>query len=290
MSSIKLVMDSSMDIPSHLLEPYDNAFKVPMVIYFGETEYMDGETLTTEEFYRRFRAGTELPKTATPMMSRVRETLASCASDGSSVLCLTLSSGLSGTCDLFRNVAEQLHKEHGYDITVVDSKSASLGGGLMALHALELIRQGKTVPEIVSVLKTKIARTNHVFTVDTLEYLWRGGRLSRTEAVVGNVLDIKPVLHLPEDGHIKAFHKVRGRKKALKFMIDWVSQVGTDFDQQVLGLIHWDCLDDANEVADRLRSSVKPKDILISPMSATIGVHTGPGLLGITFESALGRR
>lgn len=290
MSGIKIVMDSSMDIPPHLLKPYDNVYMVPMIITFGDTEYFDGETLSTEEFYRKFRAATDLPKTATPTMARVHETLSSCAQDGSSVLCLTLSSGLSGTYDLFRNVAEQLNKEHGYDITVVDSKSATLGGGLLVLHALEMARRGKSVSEIVPELEAKIRRTNHVFTVDTLEYLWKGGRLSRAEAVVGNVLDIKPILHIPDDGSIKAFHKVRGRKKALQFLVDWVGQVGTDFDRQVLAVVHWDCLKDAEEVAASLNQRYHPKGIQISTMSATIGVHTGPGLLGITFESALGRR
>ncbi|HBE04988.1 MAG TPA: hypothetical protein DHD79_05810 [Firmicutes bacterium] len=287
---IKIVTDSSMDFPEHIKAKFGNLYTVPMIIYFGEEEFFDGETLTTDEFYRRFKAGPVLPKTATPMMSRVENTLRNCAADGSTVIALTLSSGLSGTYDLFRNVGERLRQDEGLDITAIDSLSASLGGGLIAIRAAEMAAANQPAPAIIAEIEKMRSRMNHVFTVDTLEYLWRGGRVTRAEAFVGNVLDIKPILHMLDNGHITAFHKVRGRKKALQFMADWVIETSGGLAGQDIGVIHWDCENDALEMAARLRETGSPRNIEISKMSATVGVHTGPGLLGIVFQNEAGRR
>lgn len=290
MAQIKIITDSSVDLPPQVRAAYPELHTVPMVIYFGDEEYMDGENLSITEFYTRFRTGSVLPRTAMPMLARIREAMTSCAQDGSQVLCLTLSSGLSGTCDAFRMAAEDLNREHGYDITVVDTLSASLGAGLIALRAADLVRLGTPLPAVLSDIGCMIKRVNHGVIVDTLEYLWKGGRVTRTEAFVGNVLDIKPVLHVLDSGRLSAFHKMRGRKRALQYLVEWVCEVGTGFGQQTIGIVHWDCPEDAEEVADVLRRNVKPGNILISQMSATIGVHTGPGCLGIVFQSSDGRR
>lgn len=290
MAQIKLITDSSVDLPPQIRAAYPELHTVPMVIYFGDEEYMDGENLSIAEFYTRFRTGSVLPRTAMPMLARIRDAMTSCAQDGSQVLCLTLSSGLSGTCDAFRMAAEELNREKGYDITVVDTLSASLGAGLIALRAADLIRQGAQLSAILSDIDGMIKRINHGVVVDTLEYLWKGGRVTRTEAFVGNVLDIKPILHLLDNGRLSAFHKMRGRKRALQYLVEWVSEVGTGFEQQTIGIVHWDCPEDAAEVAEMLRRAANPGRIIVSQMSATIGVHTGPGCLGIVFQSKDGRR
>jgi len=287
---IKIVTDSSMDFPEHIKAKFDNLAIVPMIIYFGEEEFFDGETLTTDEFYRRFKTGPVLPKTATPMMSRVENTLRDCAKDGSTVIALTLSSGLSGTYELFHSVSERLRQDEGLDIIVIDSLGASLGGGLIAIRAAEMAAANHTAPEITAEFEKMRTRMNHIFTVDTLEYLWRGGRVTRAEAFVGNVLDIKPILHILDNGRIAAFHKVRGRKRALQFMADWVIETSGGLAGETIGVIHWDCENDALEMAARLKETGSPKAVEIAKMSATIGVHTGPGLLGIVFQNEAGRR
>lgn len=287
---IKIVTDSSMDFPEHIKAKFDNLAIVPMIIYFGEEEFFDGETLTTDEFYHRFKAGPVLPKTATPLMSRVENTLRECAKDGSTVIALTLSSGLSGTYELFRSVGERLRQDEGLDIKVIDSLSASLGGGLIAIRAAEMAAANQPAPEVIAEIEKMRSRMNHVFTVDTLEYLWRGGRVTRTEAFVGNVLDIKPIMHILDTGRISAFHKVRGRKKALQFLADWVIDTSGGLAGQDIGVIHWDCENDALEMAERLKNMGSPKNVEITKMSATVGVHTGPGLLGIVFQNEAGRR
>lgn len=287
---IKIVTDSSMDFPEHIKAKYKNLAIVPMVIYFGEEEYFDGETLTTDEFYRRFKTGPILPKTASPMMSRVENTLRDCAKDGSMVIAITLSSGLSGTYELFCGVAERLHQEEGLDIHVVDSLGATIGAALLAIRAAEMAEADKPAAEIIAEIEKMRFEMNHIFTVDTLEYLWRGGRVTRAEAFVGNVLDIKPILHILDNGRITAFHKVRGRKKALQFIADWVLDTSGGLEGQTIGVVHWDCEKDALDMAARLKETCSPKDIIIAKMSATIGVHTGPGLLGVVFQNEAGRR
>lgn len=286
MAKVKIVTDSAADLPSWVMHEEDITV-LPMTIYIGEEEFRDGVDLQPATFYRRIR-NKEQPKTAQPRLSDLRVTLKELSEDGSPIVVIHLSSALSGTYATSEMVAEEM-RQHGADITVIDSLSASFGQGWMVLCAARMARAGAGRDEIVNEIKMRIPKMNHLFILDTIEYLMQGGRITKAEALVGTVLDIKPLLYIDEFGRILAKGRTRGRKRSIANLLQDVESRITDPEAKTVGVIHADCSDEADELIEELKQRINPREIIKAEMTATVGTHVGPGLLGITFETDRGR-
>lgn len=168
-------------------------------------------------------------------------------------------------------------------IIVIDTKAASLGQGLIVYKAALLKKEGKTLDEVVEWINENLNHICHFFTVDDLFHLHRGGRVSKTVAVVGTLIHVKPVLHVDNAGELKSLQNVRGRKKALNTLIELMKKEGTGYEGEndIAFVVHGDCLEEAQKVADKIKAECGIQDVLIGILSPTIGAHAGPGTVGV---------
>ena len=205
---------------------------------------------------------------------------------GYDVLHIAFSSGLSGTYNSCRLAADELKEEYpDGTVRVIESLCASLGQGLYVDKAVRMKSEGKTMEEIAGWLEEKKLNLCHVFTVDDLFHLHRGGRVSKMTAVLGTMINIKPVLHVDDEGHLIAVGKVRGRKRSLIKLVDMMEERLADCSENNdrVFISHGDCLEDAQFVARLVRERFGIEDILINPVGATIGAHSGPGTMALFF-------
>ena len=202
------------------------------------------------------------------------------------ILHLAFSSGLSGSCNSARIAANELKESYpDRKITVVDSLCASLGEGLFVDYAVEMKKAGKDMEEIAGWLEEHKLNFCHVFTVDDLNHLYRGGRVSKAAAVLGTMINIKPVLHVDNEGHLIPLGKVRGRKKSLIKLVDMMEErIGSfRYRQTKIFISHGDCLEDAEFVKQLVQERFGYQDFLINMIGATIGTHSGPGTVALFF-------
>ena len=204
------------------------------------------------------------------------------------ILHLAFSSGLSGTYNNMRIAAEEIMEEHpDCRIIVVDSLCASMGEGLFVHKAVKLRDEGKTIEETADWLRTNVQNFVHVFTVDDLFHLYRGGRVSKTAAVIGTMAGIKPKLHVDSEGHLIVIGKVRGRKKSLNALVDYMDEkMGSYLSenrQDYVFISHGDALEDAEYVRDQIKERFGISNFLINHIGPTVGAHSGPGTIALFF-------
>ncbi len=274
--------NSDMD-PAYLSE--NNVGVIPHYYTVGDEEYGGERELTIKEFYDAMRAG----KTAATMASNpavILEKFGEYARQGKDILHISFSSALSSGYNNIVNGAEEIMEEHPeMKIIVIDTLSASLGEGIMIRKALEMKKEGKTIEETASWIRENCPHINIQFTVDDLNFLYRGGRLSKSSAILGTVINIKPILYFNKEGKLVALDKVRGRKKSLAALVDNMGEKLGDFkDKQIfIGIVHGDCESDAKYVADMITERFGYTDIVIRPIGPSIGAHSGPGAIGVIF-------
>jgi len=281
---IKLITDSGCDLPYTFLEE-NNIELAEIIVKSGNKEFKDdlGKSISYEEFYNSMRNG------ATPTTSQINsqtfyDIFKRNYKEGLSVIYVTLSSELSGTYNnavLAKN--EILEKYEDADITIIDSKSASIGYALCVYCVNEMIKEGKSKEEILKFTDENIDRISHFYTVDDLKYLKRGGRISSTSALVGSLLSIKPVLYLDSQGKLLPLFKVKGRKKAIHSMFEMMEKNIESIEDQTIFLCHADSQKDVDELKNLILGKYKPKKIITTMMGTTIGSHAGPGTLVISF-------
>lgn len=202
------------------------------------------------------------------------------------ILCVSFSSGLSGTYNSVALAAQNVCESHpGKKIRVVDSKAASLGQGLMVDYALKMQKEGKGLDETADFLEQNFGHFVHVFTVDDLNHLYRGGRVSRATAFVGTLANIKPILHVDDEGHLINIGKVRGRKKSLIELVNLMEQKIGDHvkENHTIFISHGDSPADAQFVADEVKKRFGIDSFLINYVGPTIGAHSGPGTIALFF-------
>ena len=170
-----------------------------------------------------------------------------------------------------------------FDLTIIDSKCASIGFGLVVMYAGIMCQANVSKSEIIKAINYHCSHMNHVFTVDTLEYLLRGGRISRTSAIAGEILDIHPIIVVDEKGSLKAIEKVRGRNKSIIRLVEYVGEHGTELSNQVVGIVHGDDEKMILKVKKLLEEKYKITHMVENYVGCAIGAHTGPGIIGITF-------
>ena len=276
---VKLMIDSAADIGQKEADELGVTL-IPMEIRFKDEEYLDGVTLTPEEFYQKLKTCTELPKTSQINLYRFEEEFKSLTEDGDEVVVITISSKLSGTFSNAKNVAENFNGK----VFVVDSLSACIGERLLCFYALRLIKQGLSAKEVYQKLEVAKLKLNVVASIDTLKYLKMGGRISTAAAVAGELFSIKPVICV-EDGALKILGKAIGTKKANGMVTSIAKKKEIDFDMP-FGII-WSGNDRTSAEKFLEDDSVlwgEHKDnVKLYAMGSTIGTHVGPGAVGVSF-------
>lgn len=245
--------------------------------------YTHGNFLLEHQFYEAMRNGS-LPTTAQANPEITREMMEPYLKEGKDILHIAFSSGLSGTCSSAILAAQELMEEYPErKIVVVDSLAASLGQGLLVYFAQQKKEAGEDMDAVAQWAENNKLHIVHMFTVDDLYHLYRGGRLSKTAAVVGSVLNIKPVLHVDNEGKLVPVGKVRGRKKALLELVKAMEEKTQGYETDTVFISHGDCKEDAEFVAEKVRERYRVKTMIINHVGAVIGAHSGPGTLALFF-------
>ena len=258
---------------------------IPQYYAFGDTVYGDELNMEPHDFYETMRNG-ELPKSMANNPAVIREKFEQILKEGKNILHIAFSSALSGSCSTVIMMSNELMEQYpDRKILVFDSLNASLGEGVSVYRAVELQKAGKDMEEVYDVLMEERDHVNVSFTVNDLNHLQRGGRVSKTTAVVGSLVNIKPILTVTASGELKADGTVRGRKKSLKTLVTRMeasldlNSYGKD---RMVAVIHGDCLEDARSVADMVKS-LGFTNVVINDVSPSIGTHAGPGVVGLVF-------
>ncbi|KAB3532916.1 DegV family protein [Alkaliphilus pronyensis] len=278
MNKIQIVTDSMTDVPKEIVDKY-NIIVVPLTIHFGDTEYRDGIDLTNQEFYERLMKTKELPKTSQVPPKKFYDVFKGIIDEGKEVICINGSGNASGTYQSALIAKEDLETDK---VEVFDSLGLSFGGGLLVYEAAKLAVAGGNRRDIMSRLAELKPLIDHVFTVDTLEFLKRGGRLNPMKAVIGGLLNIKPILTV-NDGLVEPLDKVRGSKKVFAKMIELAKNRGGDFSDKTVAIAHANNIEAFNKLKDQVEKELKPKEVVLTEVGCTIGTHGGPGTLGMFY-------
>jgi len=284
MSKFIITTDTTCDLPKEYLEEHGIKL-LPLYYNFNGTIYGGKNDLDLKVFYDMMRGGA-MPTTMAVNPETAREIFNSLLDEGYDILHIAFSSALSGSCSVAATVARELCEERPEaKITVIDSLCASLGEGLLVHYATRLKESGKSMDEIANWLEKNKLNLCHVFTVDDLHHLHRGGRVSKTTAIIGTLINVKPILHVDNDGRLVPLNNVRGRKKALIALVDQMENriKGYESQNETIFISHGDCIEDAQFVADLIKERFGFKNFLINYVSATIGAHSGPGTVALFF-------
>ena len=258
---------------------------IPHYYNVEEDMYGDGNELTIEEFYNEMRAGKKAG-TAASNPAVIEEKFTEVAKAGKDILHISFSSQLSCGCQNIINGGNAIKEDYpDFTIEVVDTLSGTLGEGMILQLAVELKKEGKTMAEVAQALREAVTHVNVLLTVDDLDTLYRGGRLSKTSAVVGGMIGIKPIIAIDADGKLAATGKARGRKKAFNMLLETMeNNMGSYKDKQVfVGIAHGDAMDDALVLKKMIEDKFGIDKFVIEPIGPSIGAHTGPGAIGLAF-------
>ncbi|MBM7870416.1 DegV family protein with EDD domain [Clostridium pascui] len=279
-----IVIDSCSDLPRDFVEK-NNIPALGINVKLNEIEFVDdfGKTVTYKEFYDAVREG-EMPTTAQVNSEVYKEEFLKHVKQNKSVIYLAFSSALSGSINSANIAKDEILEEYeNADITIIDTKSASLGEGLIVYYAYDMLKKGCSKEEIVNWVEKNKLKVNHWVIADDLNHLKRGGRISGTQAVVGTLLNIKPVINVDDEGRLIPVAKVKGRKKALKTLVDKFREKVVNPEEQVIFISHSDCASDAELVKNMILEEFKVKDFIINQIGPGIGSHTGPGTVTLFF-------
>ena len=279
-----ITTDSNSDLPQEYIDKLNTTI-IPQYYSFGDTVYGDELNMPPAEFYERMKKG-ELPGSQANNPAVIEEKFRALLDKDLDIIHIGFSSALSGSYNNVCMVAKELLEEYtDAKITVIDSLNVSLGESIMVLHANALKDKGASYEEVVNAIEEFKHHINVQFTVDDLFHLQRGGRVSKTTAVVGSALNLKPFLYVSDAGTLVSAGTVRGRKKSLHTLVDRMKatlEENTDYSLPV-GIVHGNCLEDAQAVAELVKEQTSFTNIIINDISPSIGTHAGPGALGILY-------
>lgn len=275
--------DTTCDLPKDFIR--DNQLDVHTLYYaFGDNIYGDEKNLSEQEFYQKMRDGA-MPTTMACNPVKVQDLFEKRLQEGFDILHLAFSSALSSSYSTTCMVANELKEEYpDRRILIIDTLAASMGEGLIVYKAVQLKKQGKSMEEIADYIKSHLQNFCHFFTVDDLNHLYRGGRVSKASAVIGTIAGIKPMLHVNDAGQLIPVAKIRTRKKALMALVDKMEELMGDYQKEndIIFISHSDCEKDARFVADLIEERFHIP-ALIHYICPTIGAHTGPGTIALFF-------
>ncbi len=279
-----ITTDSSADLPASYYKEHGVGY-VSLTYSMDGVHYTPENFLTEKEFYARVRAGA-LPTTTQANPDNVRKLMEPYLKEGKDILHIAFSSGLSGSYNSSRIAGEELKEEYPErSIIVIDSLAASLGQGLLVYLAQQKKEAGEDMETVAAWVEANKNHITHVFTVDDLHHLYRGGRVSKTTAVLGGVLNIKPILHVDEAGKLINIGKVRGRKKALLELVRLMDKkIGSYGDScDTIFVSHGDCEEEARFVVEKVKEKYPIKTVVMNYVGSVIGAHSGPGTVALFF-------
>jgi DegV family protein with EDD domain len=277
--------DSSCDLPANLADEMELSVLPLYADVDGQkyANYLDEREISFSEIYAKLR--TKCPaKTSAVNVNDFMEPMEAALQAGKDVLYIGFSSGLSSTYESGAMAAKELSERYPERrIYAVDSLCASMGQGLMVYLAWKQKQLGRSIEEVRDYVEGNKLHLCHWFTIDDLMFLKRGGRISGATAIVGSMLGIKPVMHVDNEGHLINVDTARGRKASLKALADKAGELGADLGNQTVFISHGDCIEDANYLADIMRTRFGVKDVVISYVGPVIGAHSGPGTVAMFF-------
>lgn len=275
-----ITVNSTVDLPKEWLEERKVPV-IPLKYTIDNETYTDMEGLSSKEFFEKLRDG-KMATTSQINPEEARAQLEPFLKEGKDVLHLGFSSGLSGTYNSMWIAGEELKEEYPEaKIIIIDTLCACLGEGLLLYKALQLKEAGKTIEETAKWVEENKLHICHNVTVDDLFHLHRGGRISKASAVLGSVVQIKPIIHMDENGKLQVIGKERGRKKSLNKIVDMAVEQIKGWDNDIAMITHGDCQEDAEYVAKLVRERLGIENILINNIGTVIGSHTGPGVVAV---------
>ncbi len=282
MREFVISVNSTVDLPRHWLEER-NVPIIPLKYTIDGEMYTDMYGLTSKEFFRKLRQG-QMSVTSQVNPEEAKAALEPALREGKDVLHLGFSSGLSGTYNSMRIAGEELAEKYPEaKLIVIDTLCACLGEGLLLYKVLQLREKGKNINEIAEWVEENKLHICHNITVDDLNHLHRGGRVSKTTAVVGTLVQIKPIIQVDNKGTLQVVRKERGRKRSLNKIIDMAVEQSKGWRNDMIMVTHGDCLEDAKYVAKLAKEKLGAEDVLINNIGTVIGSHTGPGVVAIFF-------
>ena len=281
---IKIITDSACDLTRDYIKN-NNIGLLSLILNLNGQAIKDdlGETLSYKDFYNKMREG------ATPTTSQINahefeEEFIKYIKNGDSIIYISLSSSLSGTFNSANIAKNNLMDEYpNANIYLVDSLSVSVGQGLLVAKACEMRDSGIGAEEIVNWLEENKRKVIHSILIDDLNHLKRGGRISGATAAIGGLLNIKPTLFLDDEGKLIQGEKIKGKKKALRFLVNEVREKAVDTENEILYICHGDCLEEAETLRDMILEEVKFKNVIINYVVNVVGAHAGPGVLAAVF-------
>ena len=277
-----IITDSASDIPESTIKEY-NLHVMPTPVTIEGKDYFDGETIFPDQFYEIQASGRDI-KTYHINQYMFHEHFLLFAERGDEVLYICFSTGIAGTYNAAKLAYEEVLEDYpDFKITIIDSKCASVGYGLVVEHLLRMQKNGAPKELLIEAANFFCEHMEHAVTVIELDYLFKGGRLSRTSFLAGTVLDIKPIIVVDENGSLKAVEKVRGWKRAQKRILDMVGEKGKNLENQVIGVCYGTDLEAYEYIQEELQERYHVKGFLKGRVGCAIGAHTGPGILGIVF-------
>ena len=283
MANYKIITDSACDLPVKMLQELDVTTVALTVNFRGETRNDSVDDAQVKELYDAMRGG-EVATTAAVNPDGWSKVIESAVAEGFDAFVLAFSSGLSTTYQSAVIAANELAEKYPQrKIMVVDGCAAALGQGLFVWHICKMRDVGLSLEELAAWAEENKNHVAHWFTVDDLVYLKRGGRVSAATALVGTMLNIKPVLHVDNEGHLVSMVKARGRKAAVNTLVSKLQELGGDWDNSTVFICHADCIDDAQRLAEIVKEKCGVQETFIGNLGAVIGSHAGPGTLALFF-------
>lgn len=280
--AFKIITDSASDVPQSLIKEYD-LHVIPTPVTIDGTDYFDGSTIFPDEFYEIQAQGKDI-KTYHISQYMFQENFEPYAKAGDEVLYICFSTGIAGTFQAANLAKEAILEDYpDFKITIIDSKCASMGFGLVVSKLLQMQKNGADKDMIIEAAQFFCDHMRHAVAVRTLDYLYKGGRLSKTSAVAGTVLDIKPIIEVDENGALQATEKVRGWNKAVRRVVEIVKEKGVNLDRQVVGCVYGTEKESITKVEELLKSECNIKGFIESRVGCAIGAHTGPGIIGVVY-------
>ena len=277
-TKVAIVTDSVANLTPETIAEH-NIYVIPQILNWEGQSLLDQIDITTTEFYARLAQSKDLPKTSQPSPGQFTEHFQKVAEGAESIVAIFVSSALSGTIQSATLGAQEMGD---YPIEIVDSRSASLGLGLLAVAAARQAAAGHDYREVAEHVRGLVPRMRVLFVVDTLEYLHKGGRIGGAKRLVGSMLSIKPVLHI-ENGQIEPLASVRTKSKAIAHMLEIILGEMQGKQNIHAGIIHAGVPQDAERIREQILAAVKPQELLVNELTPVLGANVGPGIVGMGY-------
>lgn len=275
MAKIAIVSDSTSDLTSETIKKY-NIKILPLRVIYTDGEYKDRVDITPEEIYARFNE--EIPTTSLPSPQDTVDLFNQLKQEGyTHVIVVTISSGISGTMNMIRNITDSFE---GLSFEIIDSKSLSMGSGFAIIEGAKELERTNDLGKTVNRIKAVLNNTKIYYVVKTLEYLKKGGRIGKVEGTIGELLNIKPIISMNEDGVYFSFKKVRGRSRSIEELLEIIKEKAREKLVNI-AVAHGDAFEEAQDLLKKIKELKNIKETVFTQISPVLVVHTGPGLIGV---------